>query len=616
MTAWLRQIPKWVWAAIIVLAAYQPVSYLWIAYFPPTGTVPTGLRERDSAVYLECMHTFDPEFESPYVTCKAPPNTRILGMFPAIYGVLGIGARAMGLKDALCLSLVNGLGTAMYLLAVYWFLRMAVPKQADLAFLLFSLSGGPAGALYVATGVLGLHNAPAFEAYFQRFALYELLEGPRLLPVLHQPRIYYTAALALCLGGFAAYIAVRNANSRKRDFLAATLLLMGTFLNFRVGVFACGIGALHVWAGGSTSSRDWFRATTVFLLPVAAGGLMGWVLFSAHPVVTDNLLQVGNMAMWFSPFVSAALLHLFVIPRTVAAGIQGLPRTARNCAFAAVGYLGAFACLFVGHQAYYGNLFVGGDATAPNLISDWALIGAAAGLVYAAVRPSRAALHAEHGWVVLWFLVFLSVAISAFGQGWFLRFGPQRMMVLLWLPTCMLSAVGLGQLRATRPRLALGMTIALAICGVTSITVSCLCFQGPLGYTPGWSPFAQLHTEVMSPADARSMEYIGEGTVLAPAPASDVIAYQRRNHVVFGVGSFNLSDQPFIEMRDAVNRFFSSKMADTARRAFVKEWCVDYVYCPDTWPVDHEVVDQLRGAPWLSEVAHEDRAVVFKVIRE
>ncbi|HIJ66095.1 MAG TPA: hypothetical protein HPP77_09105 [Candidatus Hydrogenedentes bacterium] len=618
MTSPFRSIPAWVWCVAALMAAYQPVSYVWIAHFPPAGTVATGLRERDSAVYLQCMHTFDPGFESPYVTCRASSDTFIFGMFPAIYGVLGIGARLTGMGDGLALALVNGLGTAAYLLAVYVFLRVAARKQATLAFALFSLSGGLGGIVYVGTGLLGFHRAPGFEDFLRRFAMYELLEGPRLLPVLHQTRMYYTVPLALCLGALAAFIAVLSSTpTRKRIVLAAGVFLFGAFMNVRVGLFVLGIGAFYVWVHGTRETPRSLRKTAVFFAAGILGGLMGWALFRTRSVVTQNLLHVGNMAMWVSPFVTAAVFHLVLIPKALKDSIQGLPRTARVLVCAGLGYIAVFVCLFVVYQAYYGNLLVARDAAVAVRISDWALIGALTGAAYALVRWRRDTGHTtELGWVILWFLAFLCVAISAFGQGWFLRFGPQRAMSLLWLPMCILSASTLQQVATARPLLARGVAAVMVVCGVTSIAVSCLRFQGPLGYTPGKSLFAELHTEVMSTADAAAMESIGEGTVLALNPASDVIAYRRGNRVVFGRGSFNLSEQPYLEMEKRVRRFFSSSATNEYRLDFVKEWCVDYVYCSDTWPVDAAVVVDMARAPWLTQVAREGEAVAFKVTAE
>ena len=48
-------------------------------------------------------------------------------------------------------------------------------------------------------------------------------------------------------------------------------------------------------------------------------------------------------------------------------------------------------------------------------------------------------------------------------------------------------------------------------------------------------------------------------------------------------------------------------------RAIATEWCIDYVYCPDTKPVSEEILSELRGASWLTEIAAEGEAVLFRV---
>jgi hypothetical protein len=118
----------------------------------------------------------------------------------------------------------------------------------------------------------------------------------------------------------------------------------------------------------------------------------------------------------------------------------------------------------------------------------------------------------------------------------------------------------------------------------------------------------------MTRADARTMDRLGAGIVLAPIPAGDIIALRRGNRAVFGTGSFNLSDQPYAMLEKYVGTFFSQEAPNDFRRDSLERWCVEYVYCPDTWPVAPEVIEQLRAMTELEEVAAEGRAVLFHVI--
>jgi len=213
----------------------------------------------------------------------------------------------------------------------------------------------------------------------------------------------------------------------------------------------------------------------------------------------------------------------------------------------------------------------------------------------------------------LWLLVFLVLAVSAFGRGWFLRFGPHRLQVVLWLPICILSAAGLHRLAASRPHLASATVIGLVACGICTVATAVLCFQGPFGRQDAKGPYAKLHTEIISEEDAAAMERLAEGRVLAMPPGSDAIVFREGNRVVYGIGSFNLAEQPDRLLRGDVEAFFTPGVADGLRRQIARQWCAEYVYCSDTWPVPEQVVDEFRAAAWLDEIADQGRATVFKV---
>lgn len=610
--------PRWVFPLIAVMACVQPALHAWIAYCPPAGTVPTGLHVGDSGLLLYCMRMFATGFESLYATCKTSLGTHNVAFYPVpqlwIYGVLGLIARLLHVSDFAAYGFANGLGVFLYLFAVHVFLRSAVPRFASTAFLLFALSGGLGGILFIITGVFGLHGVAGFEDVFRRFADYELIEGPYLLPVLHFPRLYYTLTLALGFGSLAALITAYRERGVQHRIASAAVVLPAAFINMRFGLFVLAIAALFLLLQEDRPLSQRARiGLPVFLSGLFGVALSSW-LFHANAAVIENHFQVGSVAMWLSPFATAAFFHLVLLPGETARGLRALAGIWRVSAFAAVGYLALFAALFCGYQAYYGNIVIARDGAVATAISDPALLGALAGAAYAFFRRRGTSSHEEldTAWVLLWLLFFLAVSISAFRQGWFLRFGPQRLEVLLWLPLCILSASALQRLGARTRRAFLSVMI---VCGVCSVSVASLCFQAPLGYAPSVSPYASLHSEVMTDADASVMGHIGSGTVLTTDPAADIIVLRRGNPVVFGNATFNLTDQPFAPLRDGVSRFFSPSATDAFRREFVRAWCADYVYCPDTWPVASETLGQFDAAPWLERVATAGRAALFRVTR-
>ena len=610
--------PKWVWTVILALGVTQPLVHVLIAYFPPAGAVPTGLTIPDSAEFLYAMRMFPTHFQSHYATCQTPYGSHYVGYFPFThlwpYGLLGLAAHWCGLDPFMTYGVATGLSAALYLAVVYAFLRQVMPAHADRAFFLFTLSGGLGGILYLLTGLFGLHDAPRFDAYFARYAMYELFEGPHLLPVTYLPRLYYTLSLALCLAALTLLIRCATGELRPaRIALAAGLMILGTAINARSGIFTGGVGLIYLGCRRDCPLRHRVALASSFIPAFVVAAILTRTLLSLNPRLASNLLHVANMAVWFSPLLSVVALHLFLVPREVAARLPGLSPFARLCAWAAVGYLGAFTVLFVLYQGYYGNLLVCRDAAVAERISDWGLLGAGLGALWAARQGRRRAAPSEHDWVVLWLLAYGALAISAFGQGWFLRFGPHRLQVLLWLPVCMLSALGLDRWRRTRPRAALTLTVALGVCGVSSIFAGVAFFEAAVGRTNARGPYPQLHTSVMSLADAHVLDKLGEGRVLAPSPGGDVVVFTRGNPVVYGIGSFNMAEEPEIVLRDEVARFFDAETPDAERLRIVQKWCADYVYCPDTWPVSEETMARLRRTPWLDEAAAEGRGALFRV---
>ncbi len=222
------------------------------------------------------------------------------------------------------------------------------------------------------------------------------------------------------------------------------------------------------------------------------------------------------------------------------------------------------------------------------------------------------------GWVTLWLLFFVVLAISAWGQGWYMRLAPRRMMVLIGIPLALVSAQGLSTLWQRRKEWALAWGGVYSLCGASTIAVALLFFQGPLGREACEGLFAYVHYEIMTEADGRMIETLPPGRVLTPMYNpwcfSDVVALRDGNTVAAGVGTFNHSDLAFDTMKAEVARFFTAGETQAERRAFVERWCIDIVYCPDTTPVSQDMVSELAATPWLRERSREGRGAVFEVI--
>src|SRR5690606_41741802 len=72
-------------------------------------------------------------------------------------------------------------------------------------------------------------------------------------------------------------------------------------------------------------------------------------------------------------------------------------------------------------------------------------------------------------------------------------------------------------------------------------------------------PYPAWHTEIMHADDAAAIDALGDGTVLALPPASDAIVSRRGIPVVFGIGTFNLTDRLYLEVKDAAETFFDPR---------------------------------------------------------
>ncbi len=610
--------PWWAWAIILAMGGLQLLAHCWTALWPPDGLVWTGLHIPDSAIFLYSMRMFRTGFESLYATCHAVHGDHYFGYFPLpylwLYGLLGLVAQVLHVGDYVVYASATAASVCVFLAAVYAFLRRALREHADTAFLLFALSGGLGGVVWLAAVVLGLNVE--FMSYLRRFAICELMEGTNVLPMTFYPRLYYTLPLAACLVAVTLVMRFLDGHTRRRLMaLALLLVLAGSVINARCGVFLWLVLALYLWSGTTAPMRQRAMLGGVMALPVLAGCLVTRALLQTNPATLENMLTVANMAIWFSPLVCVMFVHLFVAGPELWRRRRGLDGWARVCAYGALGYLAAFSVLFLAYQAYYGNLLTGRDAAVATVVSDPALLGAVVGALFALRRRGATAERDPYGWIILWLLAFVTLGISAFGQGWFLRFGPHRLQVLIWLPLCMVSALGLARLRSRWTMAAKVCTAILIGCGVCSIAAGFLCFQTPIVHVSEDWWYPSLHAEVMMETDARVIDAIGEGRVLAPKEASDAVVFRKGNPVVYGVGSFNLADEAEMLLRGEVDAFLMPDVSEDERRRVAERLCADYVFYPDWFPLDGRIAE-LRAYPWLDEVAHEGNAVLFRVKKD
>ena len=589
--------------------------------------VPTGLHIPDSALFLQAMYMFDTDFYSPYAAVYGE-NTQHNFRYFAIphlwfYGLQGFVAGSLGLDYFLFYGFINGLCAGLFLYAAYRFLRCVVPKAANWAFVIFALGGGLGGILYVITGVLGLHGSQGFEQYFWRYAVYELLEGAHLFPVTYYARSYYTFSLACGLGAFTFLVKDAQRHDLAYGWIAAGLMILGTFVDARFGAFTAAAALLYVLNRRIQHQPAHWKTFALFLCGSGLGYAASFGLMLTNPTIIRNHLEVGNMAVYFSPFLSAAALLLPLFVWECLARMRAMAPPWRILTGAGLGYLSAFAVLFALYQLYYGNILVAHDAAVAVAISDWALIGGVLGALRAWVAARREPRpphpNDNSDWIVVWALGFLCLSISAFGHGWFLRLGPQRLMVPMYLPLSIVAALGLLRIWQTRPRVARTWARALVTCGVVTILIATFHFQAPIGRKPTHQPYDDTMTYAMTKADAKLVSQIGQGEVLALPPASDIVALRMtrtvagkepaiqspqdsriaraKRHglgVAFGIGTFNMNLQPYVPLRRIVERYFEPQSTEAERRDIRRYFETDYVYVSDTWPVHMTNMD-LRG---------------------
>ncbi len=619
-----RALPWGIIAIIAALSLVEPLTHAWIAHFPPKGAVPTGMHTGDSAHLMHCTASIASGFYSPYttVTHRADGRDYRLYMVPyfLLYALLGLPNLLLHMEPFLYFGLLNGLACAVYLLAAYRFLCEVLPRHARRAFYLFTLGGGLGGVAFLVSWLIGWVDAPGFQADFQRLAQYELIEGQSLSPLLLSTRLYYTLPLAAGLYGLTLFIRGLRQGRWTPVALAGVFNAFAGFVNLRMGPLFWALAMAWLLIGEPGRRQDRAKAALLLTVPtiLAAGG--AWGLMSLTYYFRENVSGMTNGATWFIPFLTTTVFFWIVLFPFLRARIPRLPGGVLLPACGALGYLGAYSLLYLGYVAYYGNWLRGGDTSATILLSDWALPGGVAG-VFGAVwiarcRPPLPATEEDReiAWLILWLLGFTALTLSAFGQCWFLRFTPQRLLVLLPLPLAALTAVGLSGLPRPVARAAWATLVA---CGMVSLTVAGLYFQGPLGREPGQGPFAYLHYEYVTEADGRLMDKIPPGAVLvppwSPIHMGEIVAMRPGLRPLGGPGAANLSELPFRELQPLAASFFQPATSTAARRDLVTRFGVGAVFCPDTCPVDPALLEQLDHTPWLRKAAAEGRGCVYTV---
>lgn len=619
-------------AIIIVLACIEPILHAAIPFSPPPGMAPSGLHTVDTYAYLSAMAHYQEACFSPYAACHDPGGVNNSSFYALphhrMYGLLGVAARVLHIPAFLFLGIANGLGLAFLLFAAYVFLRVAVPKQADLAFALFALGGGLSGLVYVLTGVLDWHGDPRFPEYFGRFFYYELNEGPRFYPHLVMARLYYSFPLGAGLLALAALKRTMHTPRFSLDIAAGFSLAVCAFLNFRVGPMLWAVGLLGVAALPGAPWRRRLPVAVIWSFGAVLGALPAVRMMSSNPALMKSVQVLGGV-MWLIPFLYATAFHWITLPGAIRRGLKALPLWLRICGGAGAGYALTYAVLYLLYQAYWGNWWSGGDDSAARAVSDPALIGAVAGGLFALFfgAKNRADVQSPDtetpetlGWLTLWFLAILCVSIAALGKGWLSQFMPQRCAVVLGVPLAALCAEGLQHWRVRWPRLANGLTAAILLCGAISIAVTWLTVHGPLGVNTMQRYYPWTNYVFITDEDESLLKRIERGVVLAPSlgdPLYGDVAVVNNPLVrtVYGNGTMDFSHEVMAEVRTRVADFFAPGTEEAARRALAEEWCVDYVLCPDGAPVDKRSQEELRRLPWLREVAAAGQGTLFEVQR-
>ena len=632
---WLKDTPWWVLAICLALASIEPITHFGLQRINNEHAVHSGLHTPDSAIYLTCMKMLDNDFFSPYATCKAPNGPNDPAFLPTpfhwLYAILGEIGRWFGIGEFMFLGLANGFFGFIYLLVVYRFLKTAVPDLANLAFLLWSLGGGLGGVFWFGTLATGAQSAPNFEEWSFRLIMYELIEGPGLFPVTHQPRLYYTASLALCFGSLIALIDSLRIRCKKQFAFAGLLLFGAALINIRLGAFTWIIALMYLLSIHGISLQRIAKLSVLTFLPVLAAGLVFIAMQWARPIFTETALAIVRESIWPTGFLSAAVLFILPVCAAVWINVPTLPILPRIAAGAAIGYLVVIFPLVFAYQIYHGTLWQAGDHTALARVSDFAVIGAVLGAILGWLRyphdPGDPFVSGESEslsvdvrepgaeWFVLWALVFAGAGMSAFGQGWGVGFAPQRFMAMLGLPLAVSAAVGLRFLDSRAPWIAVACTSLIVACGLAAIFAGSLYFQAPLGRTPQSDLYSTRHPEIVTPEDHRLISALDPGIVLTVPELADAIAVRDGMRGIGGIVSGDLSDASSLQLDTVYDTLCRVQLEQRlSPDVTLESWCVDYVIRPHNSKLRSGLREvALDGDPRLTVERSEGSGAILRV---
>jgi hypothetical protein len=615
-----QKTPKWLILLIVIIAAIEPLTHVWITHGNHgSNAISTGLHIPDSSIFIHSMNMFQTDFYSPYASAHSPHGDRspafLAAPFHWLYAVVGQVGYLLNIPVFLFLGVINGLSSAIYFWVVWKLIQLVIPKIAPLAFVLFLIPGNLGGLFYLVSMTMGWTLQPDFDDWFERISMYTLVEGSYLGGWQHMPRMYYTLSLALCYGSIREWLVARTIQCNRHVFYSGLLLFAGSLINIRIGAFTLFIFGLYLWTQSWTGWKNIARP----LVPLATGWGLAALVFALmavrQPVFMQNTTVLVQEGAWMSSFIFTLLLIFpLIIPR-IWATMCSAPKHVQPIMGGILGYLIVFMFLFIGHKLYYGNWFRAGDSHAAVVMSDWALLGILPGVfgVRSAKSNESSAEHPLNTWLVLWILCFSFLALSAFGQGWFLRFTPQRLMMMTGLPLALIAVQTLVALKNWSPTAFKAYSGSLIATGAISVVVGTLFFQGPLDRAPGKGPFAKLHREVITQADAYLLYRLPEGRVLTTNAFADIVALRPENSVIGGIGGTDLSDLKSTDIDPQIKLFFSAGMTEESRIAFLTKWQIDYVFCPNTWPITRNAVNKIYGTTGLQEMHASERGVLFKV---
>ncbi len=347
---------RWVYLLIAVFALIEPATHCWLRFGLSGDVVHSGLHIGDTPFFLTDMRIFSNGFHSPYVLCSSTEGPQNPWLFALphhwLYGALGWLADVLHLEPFLMLGLANGLSGAFYLWMALRFFRFVMPDKANLAFLLLCFGGGLGGIAWLISLTFGLDGQPGFEAWFHRFARYELIEGPFLSPALLLPRLYYTLPLGIGFAALMAFITSASRGNPMPDKKAILLQLLCTYLNARVGMLFWGVAVCFMIAQPLLPAAQRWRYAFYFLLPTAVAAMLVSIPFGLNSHGAANVAGLLRRSAWIGSLITATLWAWPVLLLVVWRHLGQMAWPGRLLLGWCLGYGATFFVLYLAHQAW------------------------------------------------------------------------------------------------------------------------------------------------------------------------------------------------------------------------------------------------------------------------